>query len=440
MPGASALPEELLALIFSHLSVSKTLCDDAIDRNHGDKPQDYAGTLSTLASLCLASKQCCRLARPLLYSTIYLDGGVDPAQGQHRLQKLVRTLVYQPMFSSYVAKLWMGAMFSSCEQWNEEDSADSSHESWDLPYEDVVDSSRAFDQDDLSRRDLLDSLRDGNQDAHVALLLALCQELRNLSITLHRGFYDTRCFTNQVLSNSGRGLDPSIESTSLALSSLRVLSMHKSPDANDMFFSNITNELQLVSLEVFHGSGLDCTAENMEYDNFVSNLRRIDLDECIVDADGLKLIMQGCSKLEDLAVVWADNCEVNFADIGTHLGRYGKCLKKLALEQFDFNGEGGGLGDLSQMTSLKTLVVVADLLVGTTDRTDITLPKSLESLDVDLAGFLLDEDFWQQLRAVAERGKSHNLQVINCGMGGGRRKENFWNKTAGYQVEFPIDA
>lgn len=432
MSGIPALPEEILGLIFSHLSESNDPEDGIIDAD--DDIGEASGSRATLVSLCLVNKQCCRLARPLLYRTVRLFCEFTLRPESQTLRKLVRTLVYQPMFASYISKVWIGSDFldDNLDE-DDDDDDDDEEDSWDVSYEDAVDSSHAFDRDDQSRQELLDGLEDGSCDANIALLLAMCQDAKGMRIDLPQGFHSTRTFTGQVLSNAARGLDPSVESWSLALSSLKVLSMHDS-DCDTILFSNIVNLFQLPNLEVFHGFGIDCAADSNQYETFTSDLRRISMDECLTDADGLGLILQGCPKLQDLAVVWTDNCEVDFAEIGSYLGRYGKRIEKLALEQAAFGVDSGGLGDLSQMTALATLIVPADILVGNDVRTTIILPISVEHLDIDLAGFPLDDDFREQLRAVVEHGKSHSLEVVNCGMGQGRQEDKFWSKANGYEV------
>lgn len=432
MPGVPLLPEELLELIFSYFKPSEDLLDGTIDKC--SNPPKEREDSETLAYICLVSKQCCRLAQPYLYHTIHLVAGNSPYDGSNKLQRLVRTLVYQPVFASYVVKLCVDGVFLE-DAWGERDA-------WDLSYEDAIDSSYAFDQDDVSRQDLLDNLRHGTSGAHTALLLAMCQDAQSMRITLPESHYG---FTGRVLFHAGRGSDPSVESKSLALSYLKVLALQNSDDES-IPLSDFANLFSLPKLEVFRGYGIDCTADDSQYDIFASNLTRIDLWHCLVDAEGLRVILQACPKLEDIAITWGDEllgvCEINFNDIGRHLEQYGKSLRNVTFDttqaECDYGGR-GGLGDLSSMESLKILSVPADVLVGGHVRTEVFLPTSLECLDLDLAGFLQDEDFWQQLRKVAATGGLYNLEAINCGMGRGRSWEVFWSKADGYQVLLPPD-
>lgn len=427
MPGIPVLPEELLELIFSFLYPSEDLLYGVI--NSHTNHQEERENLETLSSICLVSKQCCRLVQPYLYHTINLLAGPGLLNGLNKLRRLVRTLVYQPIFASYIAKLCVDAIFLE-DSWREIDP-------WDLPYEDAIDSSRAFDQDAGTRQDILDNLRDGTSGALIALLLAMCQDAQSMEISIP---LSRHWFTTNVLSRAGRGSDPSVESTSLALSSLKVLALDNADDES-ISLSDFANLISLPTLEAFRGYGFDCTGDDSQYDISASNLTRIDLCYCLIDAQGLKVLLQACPRLEDLTITWGDellgDCEIDFNDIGRHLGRYGKSLKNITfdttLAEYDY-GARGGLGNLSSMESLKTLSVPADVLVGGQVRKDITLPNSLERLDIDIAGFLQDDSFWQQLRNVAAVGEQHYLETINCGMGRGRSGEVFWNKTSGYQV------
>jgi hypothetical protein len=425
------LPEELLALIFSHISISKDLFDGVIDSLCYS--QADCENISTLVSLCLVSKQCCRLVRPLLYQTILLFDGLDSWVGLYRLRKLVRTLIYQPLFTRYIKEISVDAAFLD-DNWGE-----CEEDSWDLFYEDTVDASRAFNFDNGSHQHLLNHLRDGKSGAHTALLLALCEDVEIMRIAMPADLFDSHYFTSSVLSNAGHGTDPSVESESLALSSLKVLSVHNSDPFPCIQSSDLANLFQLGKLESFKGFGLDFTTENNQYDTFASNVTRIDLDQCLIDAGGLKSILQACPKLQDLAVVWAphdlEDCEINFQDFGDQLRRHGKRLKKLTLNlthtDFDHDG-GGGLGDLSQMKSLETLTLPAHILVGRSGRSTMTLPTSLKWLNIDLFDFSEGEDYWQKLHLAVKHGNSHNLLVINARGISEKGLETFWNRATGF--------
>lgn len=426
MAGVPSLPEELLALIFSHLTISRDPFDGVIEQHA--HPQDDCECRGTLAALCLVSKQCCRLARPLLFQTIHLFAGVGEVTAT--LQKLVRTLTYQPVYARYVTKLCVDEVYME-DAWGEEDA-------WEMPYEEAVDASQAFEQDDESRRGIIGGLQYGTTGAHTALLLAICQDVECLSITLPQSFYSSSSFTGSILSNVGRGSDPSVESRSPALSSLKVLALNGA-DYDPIAFSDMANLFRLPKLEVFRGQLIDCTAENSQYDNFTSNLKRIDLDESLIDADGLRSILQACPHLQDLAIAWADSmlgdCELEWQDIGRQLARYGRCLQKLFFDltnaDFDYN-ESDGLGDLSRMTSLKILAVPADVLVGRSPTVPITLPGTLEYLDVDVSHYSLDDDFWKQMRSTVELGIPHDLVAVRCRMDLEREPDIYWSRTTGF--------
>lgn len=430
MPVLPALPEELLGLIFSHLHNPEISFDEDIGLRAIPRQVDRE-CQQTLASLCLVSKQCCRLARPLLYHTIHIFDAFS-LEGSHCLDGLVRTLVYQPMFTRYIVKLCIDGIYL-------DDGGGDDEESWDLPFEDAVDASRAFDQDSESRQYLMHELRRGNVSAHSALLLAMCKDVKSLHVAFAAPFWASSDFVRQVFLNAGCGSDPSVESKSLAMSSLKELSMQATKEYT-IAFSEVLNLLQLPKLQVFRGHGILCDAEDIEYDIVTSNVTSMHLDHCLIDAEGVRSVLQSCPQLQDFTLVWGEylmkDNNIKFNDIGRSLGRYGRNLRTLSLEadrvDIGFN-DAGGLGDLSQMTSLEVVNLPAEVLVGVRMRTVFTLPTTLKWLHLDITTISQDEDFWQQMRVAVEHGKPHSLLSIKyCDRMNGPESMSFWDKSTGY--------
>lgn len=85
MPDEPDIPEELLQTIFTKLQLSGPF-DDPISRR-------------TLAALCRVNKQCCRLARPILYHTVYLS------DHDGTIRRLWETLVQSPQLARLVKSM-----------------------------------------------------------------------------------------------------------------------------------------------------------------------------------------------------------------------------------------------------------------------------------------------------------------------------------------------
>lgn len=427
MLAAPPLPEELLGLIFSHLAVSPDPYDGVIELR--DHPLNDCQNQNTLANLCLVSKQFCRLSLPLLYREIQLFEGA--AEASYKLQKLVRTLIYQPAYAGFINKLCVDSVFLEDDQ-HEEDS------SWDLSYEEAIGSSYAFEHDAAYHEDILKYLRHGSNGAHAALLLTLCRDAESMSLNLPADFYGYGSFAEYVLSYAGHRLDSSDRCEILVLPSLKVLSIYCS-GAQAASFSDVANLFQLPRLEEFRGHSLDCTAEKSRYDSFTSNLKRVALDGCLVDAGGLKVILQACSQLQVLAISWADSllgdCVIDFHEMGRQLSRHGKSLKELTfdltLADFDYH-DSGGLGDVSQMSSLENMAVPADVLVGRSARSHFILPVTLQCLDVDISGLALNGGFWRHLQTAVEYGQSHKLMAVRCHAGWPHAPDVYWSSSAGF--------
>ncbi|KAF5233897.1 hypothetical protein FANTH_12404 [Fusarium anthophilum] len=170
-----------------------------------------------------------------------------------------------------------------------------------------------------------------------------------------------------------------------------------------------------------------------EHKNY--NLEYFDLVESYIDAEGLKTILTRCPKLKGISIRLPDEerqlivnhemgygeeeeCILNFDDFGDVLRKHGQNL-----EEFDFNtfffesystwarhrGPGEGLiGSLRDLKSLRHLGVSKEALIGEIEplsRLSEVLPESIETLHLYCGGIWKTEDWIESEREL------HNQDV-----------------------------
>jgi hypothetical protein len=108
-----------------------------------------------------------------------------------------------------------------------------------------------------------------------------------------------------------------------------------------------------------------------------SNLQYLDLKESIIDAAGLRGILTRCPSLKGLSIEMAphhresveheENWEVDLEEFGKVLRQFGQNLEEFAIHTVNYNsyhGTEGRLGSLQTLTSLKHLKTGRDELLG----------------------------------------------------------------------------
>jgi hypothetical protein len=149
----------------------------------------------------------------------------------------------------------------------------------------------------------------------------------------------------------------------------------------------------------------EVTLTNMQWSEISSSIRVLELNECILDAQGTKNMLQRFPKLQSLTLSYAeveefldnynadfeDDLAINLDEIGQSLREYGKDLVELSINIHDQSmvGIDGSLGSLRSLHSLRRLSVSAfDLCWRSNEKDSVvadlceSLPRSLQILDL----------------------------------------------------------
>ncbi|KAM0561945.1 hypothetical protein ACHAPJ_002386 [Fusarium lateritium] len=391
------LPDEIWHQIFAELEDYMPLKDWIMYGSH----LQHKGP-AALRNLSLVNRRLQRIAQPLLYRTILLEGRETEDASQ---ALLLRTLVKDPQFGEQVRV----ASFT-----------DNSAFTWDLD-EDLVDGGikklmldalRTFDLPSALKRHLRASLA-SYKVSSAALSIACMSQLQFLDCTLH----DDRSRLPWILSGS-LGLEQNILENIRTDSDVDNVSDHEDGNDDDdkqqlqsipkdtcanYGFPHLT-EVRLrtsssdngvtsawviepillhPTLKRLRTLGIDWSVSeihNLKWPNHRSNLEYLDLKESIIDHAGLESVLTRCPKLKGLSIQLADGGrehwpEYDYWTVDLELFRralqeYGRGLEEFDLLINGYNsmhpiddGRIGRLGPLRELSNLRHLkVTMAELL------------------------------------------------------------------------------
>lgn len=414
------LPEELLQQIFANLQVSDT-SENVIEPRLSRQ---------TLTAVCRASKQCCRLAQPILFHTVHLGGAM-----QISIRAFWELLVHKPQLASFVRSLHI-------EDWEyprdeDEDDEGDDDEGGDDEGEDDEDDNDEQDSTAEVSQALQDATRiamkplrrilgpaykmalsrqlAGIEDGMLVYIIVRCENLSCLELMVPHLFAESSCVYLAMEWMADLALTDNSTATkqqlTRALPQLQELRMHHWDTENAFHITNAIPFWDFPTLKTFKGDMIFCQRGYGLGDAPTvkeCNIRELSLDSAIIEADVLRILLRHCPKLEVLSIIWGSavvgDCAIDHHLLGQALRHHpgiSKNLKKLILNPinaFDyehFDGEyRGPLGSLKSFQSLQHLGLDPRGLIGEGDEEDIKsvpltdmLPESLQTLEVFTWGY-----------------------------------------------------
>lgn len=449
---APALPEELLASIFDQLALGQPMDFDDFERTtSADKMAtgDYAKFcqeyihvgVSTLCSVCLASKTFHRLAWPILYRTF--DDKV------FKLSPFLRTIALKPEYGMALHTL-------RSTSWTALEGLEA-HEFFELLQSDATLTAlfqwraRGFwlgedahyqerpGMGDL-KSSLLRSPNLGSQDGYMVLLLLVCPNIRELnfsppldiSISVFARFLMTvlsKGFQSQGLPETDDDFEQEESDYVLAqmfgahwppqtlrkpqvLQRLRSLTV-RYPGIPDMGPSIFLNLMSVPSLSKLHFNSLrgssGRTKHNLQRASECRSLETLELEDCQLQTSELAAIIRRCPQLATLTVRWASIDDIlvptdsafdepwclKYGEVGEAIAQHAPKIRLLTLDSYGGWQSMGAepkhpyiLGDtLASLPDLKCLVIDERAIWGSAwgvfgHGLARTIPKGLHGLSI----------------------------------------------------------
>nr|POE65099.1 hypothetical protein CFP56_34767 [Quercus suber] len=324
------LPDELLHSIFRDLV-------PASDMNAACMVSKSRGAL---AALCRTNKQCLSIARPLLYHTIVLEPLWHP-RGKHVLS-LAAKFAQCPQLAGNVHMLRI-------EGWEDDQDSDGTH-STGLPstpseastfkyFETATEMMHPVLGHHAAR--LLEAIQQQRQDAVVAFLLALCQDLETLEIVVPFDFEES--YVHSLLHHfadvgSSESIGKSAQSAR-GLPRLRELRVRHWDTEGAVGIYRIAEIMGKSSLDVFRGDMINITNLDLGPGFYVRpwSLRCIVLTNSLVDSSGVTELLQCCPELESLSIEWGSatvgaDYDIFLNEFGEAFRKYGQNLQSIDLD------------------------------------------------------------------------------------------------------------
>lgn len=375
------LPEEILERICSHL------------RTDAEKHVERKTKLATLLNVSLASKTFNRIARPEIYHTIDLINHIE------RLRPLLSIILSQPKLDALVREIHVG----NRETHRREDVSYHVEPKLEVPVERLPPSQRL-------REGLLQRLKEGFEDAELAVLLSLCYKLEVLHF--YTPFEDT--LVSRVMAE-GLAVAPSSlldEDDKRPFRHIRDVHVEHCDTEYASGFDELIPLLKLPALHTLRGWALQVDEGMQSAARLTSTVKRILLEDSLVDAEGLEGLLPVCPALEVLSIHWGSatvgDCEMDFDRMAAAINRHGSRLRTLILRPEEAEGDErrSSLGSLKSLRELRVLEIWGPVLFGyfgeddrppSTHLVDI-LPCTLNTLEItpvdDEHAELQDEMFW----------------------------------------------
>lgn len=199
-------------------------------------------------------------------------------------------------------------------------------------------------------------------------------------------------------------------------------------------------QLLVGSIEKLHGCGINWEVSPLNgagRPSFMAaqlNLKHIEKVDVAINGYGLDDMLRRCPDLRTLRIVWGNPSRMptfplDFGTMGAALRRHARGLEKLTLDclvdlSYTQGHSEGIIGSLRELTSLVSLVVAQDVLVGEEEegesfRLDQVLPDSLQTLQL-LTCQDDEEDLDEQITSFIQGGRLANLRRIQM-----KRHEDF---------------
>ena len=366
------LPDELMLRILDEFTIS----DPRIARANGQRGcQD---SVRTLHSLCLVTRDFHRLTESYLYRaymkpdsnhvSIIKDNYIGSVTHTSRLtippnkslRQFINRLIDRPDLAQHVEYISLDRWRNESSPYLDDDFQESppTCEKAKLFNEAAAQSlvikgvnGEAFDGTIRSRLGWLDSLEAGNEDAEIALLLALTPNLAQLAITLPDGTasgiqrrIDRPHFSRRVLSTTLAAMATSPASSGLPLMKLEHLTVsgHKTDGGTGFELDAMSHFLQLPSLRTLRAEAAVAHHERNNACNWgvgigQSKLTHVQLDGSLFDARALETILASCPLLETFELRFGDQdnrgeYRIDFTRLGEALRLHCRGLKKLVLD------------------------------------------------------------------------------------------------------------
>lgn len=345
------LPDELLQHILSFLHQSEDL--EASGR-------DNAPHIRTLLSVCLANRRFSNLGYQALYHTINVTWDC----GSRRLNLLLRTLRQCPKYRRLVMSLVVSG-------WDTESRADDrrlrsgavSNEFSEL--HDQVLGQLVLPPDLLDR--LKTWLPHGHRDAQVAILMFMCSKLRRLALALP--YFDDQApmcvsvFAAAAYFQTESQVNPSHETRSaLVWSRLEEIELAHCDTESATDLSGLTCFMQAPSLSTFRLTQIDSC--DIRVPGIRCAAKSIFFDDSLVDAEGLKSLLEASQELRVLSIKWGGgwigDAHIDLTAIGDALREHGLGLTSLKLNTEEpCEGDDLTEGYLGSLTALPLEHLVA---------------------------------------------------------------------------------
>lgn len=290
-------------------------------------------TQQTLISLCHVSKQLHAVFQPQLYCNFVKDSRLQhnhhqldeprsrSIRKQPRLENFLATIIQRPDLAAMVEQIRIGSLTPG-------DALPSYYEEVDVhktTSRALVADLRSFKRydclSDRFRRSWKKSLRGGDEEAEVALLLTLLPKLRSLRFDLEEGslnYFMQKIFnifldpsselqilksTRGMLHKHAVGSQSKLDQSSRILCSLGSLAV-RSFDGYKISLENYVGLLSQPSITSFHGRGLTVYGASLSFHSGITftALRHLQLVRCKLDGDGLESVLKRCTKLQSLTI------------------------------------------------------------------------------------------------------------------------------------------
>lgn len=425
------LPEEILQLVFEQLR-------HPLDKLDHRSRQEFT---TTICAICLTSKQCLRLARPILYRNVHFTAGLSP---EARIQKFSQSVVQH----SQLAKLVQEMSFDDwgLDSQDDIDNGAATNARYPPPrslrstYAEALGSLTPYYPGLINEIELVDAIMSGTEDALIACILTQCSNLQKLSLVIPHSFKES--WTHNILKCASITQhwqqDHSTEVSTKALPHLKEFRTEHWDTENATRITNISEVLRIPSLRKYHGFAVDVSIENHPLQGHPDpmrpfNIETFQLQYSLADADGISNLLRCCPNLKHLSIGFGPSTvgfsELQFDDVGNALRAHGKKLKSLTLdiEESDFDEMQeqdviAPLGSLKSLEELKVLKIPKVALWGEEDEDDASsagvedlediLPASLRKLFILCAGPSNEEEAGQIKAALEEMG---NLRLVKFG-------------------------
>ncbi|KAF4976754.1 hypothetical protein FZEAL_6633 [Fusarium zealandicum] len=353
------LPDEIWCDVFSYF-------ERTLPRRTQSWSSDVpSGEYKNLASLCLVCRQFRRIAQAKLHCTIDLQHTETPAKS---IMSLARTLLSKPLLGHHVRAFALPERVSREESRKFQDPMEFFKE--------------ALKDHDKLYRELGRFLGNRNyvlDEVFLTVILARMPRLQLLDFTFSPStmivLYVLEVVILAALSNQGLCtpmeyfLDIMNRYTALGRGMLQLREIRIGCATEGRVINMCTLEAILLypkieALRLFGAAWARQEDRRMRWKDHASNLRFLQIQDCIIDMESLEEILTRCKDLRTLYIQLSEdiNWAIDFSGFTRLLTTLGQNLKELDLDTYQFhlsdmNVSQGHLESLQAMTSLRVLKI-----------------------------------------------------------------------------------